>query len=84
MYDEFHAHLAGTNLKTQESSMHWRLKGLHTYMYKEEMYMLHKDSEIMQMIQKVLKTIQINSNINSFSPISQQYLIETLSWPLAV
>ena len=32
----------------------------------------------MQKIQKVLKAIQINSKINLFGPIYQQFLIETL------
>ena len=49
MHDDFHVHLVGTNLKTQESNMHGKLKGLYPYIYTEETCMLYKDSEMISL-----------------------------------
>ena len=109
MFDDFHAILIGTNLKTQESNMHGKLKEIFPFIDTEETFMLYKDSEMIPMktwrililqqngedyiilcifsedfikkqkIQNILKIILINSNINLFAPIRQQFWIETLN-----
>ena len=43
MYDEFHAHLVGANLKTQKL----KLKGVYCDIYAKEMYMLYKAAEML-------------------------------------
>ena len=46
MYDDFHAHVVGTNLKNHELIMHWKLKRLYSYIYTEETYMISKSSHM--------------------------------------
>ena len=60
MYDNFHAHLAWTNLKTQESNMYRMLKELYPYIFTEETYMLHNDLEMISL--KSVKDMDSSTN----------------------
>ena len=50
MYDYFHAHLVGINLKTQESNMFGKLKELFPFIKTGETFMLYKDSKTRSVI----------------------------------
>ena len=60
IYHDFHAHLVGTNLKTQESDMYEKMKQLLPFIYIKETYRHCKYSDFISM--KTMKDMESSTN----------------------